>query len=187
MPDPQRQRLRQLIFDTGALQYGEFTLSSGAKSSYYLDGRKVTFHPEGALLIGRLFFQALQGTGAEAVGGPTMGADPIATAVVLVSQMAGKPLFAFAVRKEQKQHGTGKLIEGSLPEGRRLKVAVVEDTVSTGASLMQAIGAVEEEGHTVVQVLAVVDRCQGGSEMLQKKGYSFMALFQLDSQGRLSE
>ena len=180
------QRLQQLIQETGALQYGDFLLASGVRSTFYFDGRRLTYHPEGALLIGRLLSHALAGTGAQAAGGLTMGADPIATAVAVVSQQEGRPILAFSIRKEPKAHGARRLIEGSLPEKQRVDVAILEDVITTGASVLQAIRAVEAEGHRVVKVLALVDRCQGGSEMLQREGYKMESFFYLDAQGQLS-
>ena len=178
------QRLQKLAVETGALQYGDFTLSSGAKSTFYFDGKRLTYHPEGAAIVGQLVFEALRDAGVEAVGGLTMGADPIAVAVAVTSQLRGKPLAAFSVRKEVKGHGTSKAIEGALPE-RPAQVAVVEDVITTGASANQAIKAVEERGHRVTMVVAIVDRGPGGSAALRERGYRFTALLRLDDQGRL--
>lgn len=181
----QLDRLMKLIVETGALQFGDFTLSSGAKSTYYLDGRKASYHPEGAYVIGQLVYQALEGTGAEAVGGLTMGADPIAVGTGIVSYQKGKPLGVFSVRKEPKEHGTRRLIEGSLPEKPGVKVAIVDDTMTTGASLAKAASAVEEAGCKVVKVIAIVDRMQGGAEALRAKGYDVQVFLDLDKTGKL--
>ena len=178
-------RLMQLIVETGALQFGEFTLSSGAKSSYYFDGRKVSFHPEGAYVLGQLIYEALEGSGAQAVGGLTLGADPLAVGTGVVSHLKGHPMYVFSVRKEQKEHGTGRQIEGSLPEGSGIKVAIMEDAITSGASAARAIAAVEEAGCKVVKVVTMVDRMQGGAEMLRGKGYDVMALLELDKTGKL--
>lgn len=178
-------RLEKLMVETGALQFGEFILSSGAKSTYYMDGRKVSYHPEGAYVIGQLVNQALDGTGAEAVGGLTMGADPIAVGTGIVSYQKGKPIAVFSVRKEPKEHGTRRLIEGSLPEKPGVKVAIVDDTMTTGASMAKAASVVEEAGCKVVKIIAIVDRMQGGVEALRNKGYDVQVLLELDKTGKL--
>ena len=178
-------RLTKLMTETGALQFGEFILSSGAKSTYYMDGRKVSYHPEGAYIIGQLVNQALEGTGAEAVGGLTMGADPIAVGTGIVSHQKGKPIAVFSVRKEPKEHGTRKLIEGSLPERQGVKVAIVDDTMTTGGSMAKAASVVEEAGCKVVKIIAIVDRMQGGVEALRAKGYDVQVFLDLDKMGKL--
>lgn len=179
-------RLEKLMVETGALQFGEFILSSGAKSTYYMDGRKVSYHPEGAYIIGQLVNQALEGTGAEAVGGLTMGADPIAVGTGIVSHQKGKPIAVFSVRKEPKEHGTRRLIEGSLPDRHGVKVAIVDDTMTTGGSMAKAAAVMEEAGCKVVKIIAIVDRMQGGVEALRSKGYDVQVLLQLDKTGKLS-
>lgn len=168
-----RLRLIEMVKDV-ALSRGHFILASGKESSYYLDGRLVTLSPEGAYLIGKLMFHQLRDLSVDAVGGLTMGADPVATAVAIVSHLEGKPIPAFLVRKAIKGHGKQKLIEGPLPAGAR--VAIVEDTVTTGESALQAIAAVEDAGCSVVIVLALVDRQEGARELLTQKGYDFAPL-----------
>ena len=169
-----RARLLELV-KTVALSRGHFILASGQESTFYLDGRLVTLSPEGASLIGQLMFEQLRTLDVQAVGGLTMGADPVATAIALVSYQQGHPIPAFLVRKEAKAHGKQKQVEGPLPAGAR--VAIVEDTVTTGESALQAIAAVEQLGCTVVTVLALVDRLEGGRELLESKGYAFAPLF----------
>ncbi len=169
-----RARLLELI-RTLALSRGHFILASGKESSYYLDGRMVTLSAEGAALVGRLMLAQLAGRGVQAVGGLTMGADPIATAVSLTSFLNGDPIPAFIVRKEAKGHGTQKQVEGPLPQNAR--VAIVEDTVTTGGSPLQAIAAVEALGCTVVTVLALIDRGEGARERIEAAGYAYEPLF----------
>ena len=160
-----------------SLRTGEFTLSSGKKSSYYLDCRTTTLHPRGALLIGRLILHRIRAEkiSADAIGGLTMGADPIATAVAIVSSLEGSPIPAFIVRKETKGHGTQKEIEGYNGEpGSR--VIVVDDVCTTGDSILKAAEKAEEAGYQVVAAFCVVDREEGGTEIIAKK-YPFYPLF----------
>ena len=165
----------------GALTFGDYVLSSGQRSSYYFDGRRLTLDPRGAYLTGKAFFQLLRGYDVDAVGGPTLGADPIVTAVALVSGLEGKPVNAFIVRKEGKAHGMGNLIEGPLEPVSR--VAIVDDACSTGASLFHAVDAAEAEGHVVSVVMAIIDRRQGGSEELRRRGYEFRCLLEATADG----
>ena len=175
-----RARLLQLI-DELALARGHFILASGKESTFYLDGRMVTLSPEGAYLTGKLLFAQLRDLHVQAVGGLTMGADPIATAVAVVSHLEGQPIPAFLVRKDVKAHGTQKQVEGPLPRGAR--VAIVEDTVTTGESALKAIAAVEAQGCTVAIVLALIDRLEGARERLEAAGYQFAPLFTIRDLG----
>ena len=167
----------------GALKYGEFTLTSGTQSKYYFDGRLLTLDPEGSRLIAEALLPTLQAAGVDAVGGPTLGADPIVTAIAVVSGQLGQGIPGFIVRKEAKAHGTGQAIEGPLRPGSR--VAIVDDTCTTGGSLFQAIEAAEEAGCSVVKVAAVLDRNEGGSEELRRRGYDFIALLQANGEGTI--
>lgn len=154
------------------------TLVSGKKSNFYVDGKQTSLHPRGAYLIGRLFCERLAAFGpVDAVGGPTLGADPLATATSLVSGLSGDGLPAFIVRKEPKGHGTQSWIEGreNLADGAR--VVILEDVVTTGGSSLKAVARVESEGYRVLGVLALVDREEGGRETLEARGYRFEALF----------
>src|SRR5216117_2920998 len=170
--------LRQLraIIRQKSLRIGEFTLSSGKRSSYYLDCRMTTLDPTGALLIGRLILDCIRkhNIQADAIGGLTIGADPIATAVAVVSALEGQPLPAFIVRKETKGHGTQRLIEGydGKPGSR---VIVVDDVCTTGDSILNAADKAEEAGYTVAATFCVVDRQEGGSEIISTR-YPFFSL-----------
>lgn len=175
-----RARLLELI-RTVALSRGHFILSSGKESSYYLDGRLVTLSAEGAYLTGKLLFEQLKAYDVQAVGGLTMGADPVATAVAVVSHLQGTPLQAFLVRKEAKGHGKQKQVEGPVPSGAR--VAIVEDTVTTGESALKAIEAIEALGCQVAVITALVDRMEGARELLEGKGYLFTPLFTIRDLG----
>ncbi|MBI4115264.1 MAG: orotate phosphoribosyltransferase [Candidatus Omnitrophica bacterium] len=168
-----REELLKLVKEK-AVRKGEHTLSSGKKSSYYIDGKQVTLDPHGILLIGKAILSMLQGSQVDAVGGPTLGADPIAAAVSLLSFQTGKPLKAFIVRKEEKKHGTQKRIEGpSLEVGD--KVAVVEDVITSGKSVMDAIQEIEKLKCRVVKVICLVDREEGAKELLEP--YNFSPIF----------
>ena len=169
------------VFKEHAILHGDFTLSSGLKSSYYFDGRLVTLWPEGAYLIGKKVFDILKGAGVEAVGGMTMGADPMVSAVAVVSHLEGKPIPAFIVRAESKGHGTQKRIEGPLKKGSR--VAILDDVITTGGSVLRAIEAVEAEGCRVVKVVVLLDRHQGGSDGIKRRGYDFQAILSADAEG----
>ncbi len=154
------------------------TLASGRKSNFYVDGKQTALHPRGAYLVGRLFAERLAGFGrVDAVGGPTLGADPLATATSLVTGLEGPGLPAFIVRKEPKGHGTRQWIEGArnLPEAAR--VVVLEDVVTTGGSSLRAIEKIESGGYRVLGVLALVDRQEGAREALAARGYRLEALF----------
>ena len=154
---------------------GKYTLASGRTSDYYIDCRRTTLDPEGATLVGRCILSLIEREGLRpaAVGGLTLGADPIAAAVAILSWQAGRPIPAFIVRKASKDHGTGRRIEGSLPQGG--EVLVVEDVVTTGGSVLEAIGAVEESGARVAAVIGIIDREEGGREALVR--YPFHSLF----------
>jgi orotate phosphoribosyltransferase len=174
--DEQRQELAGIIRQK-SLRVGEFTLSSGKKSSYYLDCRMTTLDPRGALLIAKLILASIreQKIQADAIGGLTMGADPIVTAVAVVSSLEATPLPAFIVRKEAKGHGTQRSIEGYAGKpGAR--VIVVDDVCTTGGSIFQAAEKAEEAGYNVVAAFCVVDREEGGTELIAKK-YPFYPLF----------
>jgi len=162
------------LFEERALKRGDFTLASGKKSSYYLDGKQVTLHSKGALLIAEGFWELLGENLPAAVGGMSIGADPISAAILTVAGMQGRDLVGFMVRKEPKGHGTQRYIEGPLEVGS--EVVIVEDVVTTGGSSLQAIERVEAYGCKVRQVLAIVDRLEGGAAAFQQRGYGFASL-----------
>lgn len=144
------------------MQTGDFTLASGRKSSYYIDARATTMSARGLEIIGQLGLQTIRDAGwtPDAVGGLTLGADPVAYAIALASRAAPPVVDAFTVRKDVKQHGTGRRIEGCFRPGAR--VVVIEDVITSGRSALHAVEAVRAEGGMVVGVLAVVDREEGG-------------------------
>lgn len=156
-PRRAKQRLLDLVRERAYRDGLDITLASGKKSTFYINGKKVSLHPEGLWLIGRLMLEALRRyPTVTAVGGLTLGADPIASAIAALSHETGQNLSAFLVRKEAKGHGTGSRIEGELQPGQQ--VAIVEDTVTTGGSARQAIAAVREAGAVPVVVLTIADR-----------------------------
>jgi orotate phosphoribosyltransferase len=171
-----RQQLLTLLARL-AYQEGDFLLSSGQRSSYYLNGKRVTLTAEGALASGRLLFDLLP-PDTQAIAGLTLGADPLVTAVSVVSAWENHPIPALIVRKEAKGHGTQSYIEGPLlPTGA--KVVVLEDVVTTGQSAMLAVERLRAAGYQVEQVIALVDREQGGAEFYQGQGLTFQALFSI--------
>jgi orotate phosphoribosyltransferase len=149
-------------------------LTSGRTSNYYIDAKMTTLDPKGANLTARLFLEILKEFDIDAIGGYTLGADPIVSAVAALSVETGRPLPAFIVRKEPKKHGERKMIEGPFETG--WKVAVVDDVVTTGSSTLKACQAVEDEGGKVVLALTLVDRLEGGRENLEGQGYRFISL-----------
>jgi orotate phosphoribosyltransferase len=170
----ERERLAELLREH-SLMFGDFTLASGKKSSFYFDSKRTTLLPEGAYLVAREILRVIRERGieADAIGGLTLGADPIVCPVAALSHIEGPALRAFIVRKEAKGHGTDRRIEGSLAPGSR--VVIVDDVVTTAGSTLQAIEAAESAGHRVVAVLCLVDREQGGGERLAR--YPFHPLF----------
>ena len=188
-PASDRDRLLTMLAER-AYQYRPerpFTLSSGALSDYYLDARVVTWDPEAKPLIGALVFAALGGR-ADAVGGLTLGADPIAGAVAYYSQTVGAPIRAFTVRKQAKAHGTARAVEGAIRPGDR--VAIVDDVVTTGTSTLDAIDRCREAGHPITAVVILVDREEGGLRRIQDAvpGVDCRALFtRAELQRRLDE
>lgn len=154
-----------------ALVKGEITLASGKKSDFYIDGKQVTLDAQGIFLVGKVILNMLHGLEVDAIGGPTLGADPMAAAVSLLSSQTGKPIRAFIVRKEAKKHGMQKRIEGPRLQAGD-KVVMVEDVVTTGGSLLEAIQEVENLKAKVVKVICLVDRNQGARDALAAYPYS---------------
>jgi orotate phosphoribosyltransferase len=165
-----RDTLKDLLL-ARSVKRGDFVLASGRKSSFYIDARRTTMSGDGLAVIGGLGLDrlAVRGWTPRAVGGLTLGADPIAYALALTAKRRGQLLDAFTVRKQPKDHGTGQRIEGCFAAG--FPVVVVEDVLTTGRSAREAISAVESEGGHVLGVLAVLDRDEGGREAIERDGY----------------
>lgn len=159
-----------------SISFGDFQLASGQRSRYYIDARKTTMSARGQLLIGRLGLRAIRNAGwaPAAVGGLTMGADPVAFAIARASVEQPPLIEAFSVRKAAKEHGTGRRIEGNFAPGDA--VVVLEDVITTGGSALQAVDAIGAAGGRVLGVLAVVDRSQGGHEALTARGINIVVL-----------
>ena len=174
----ERQRLKELLLEK-SYREGTFTLTSGKTSDFYVDGKQTTLDAEGGYLCGRLLFELIKQAPEKigGVGGMTLGADPLVTAVSIVSHLDGNPIPAFIVRKEAKGHGTGNFIEGKNNLQPGCPIALVEDVVTTGGTLIQVIERVENEGFKVALVVTVVDRQEGGAEALAAKGVKLEAVF----------
>lgn len=177
-----RSRLLERL-RTDAFEKRRVTLASGKASNFYIDSKQVTLDAEGHLLVGRLLFDAIEryeartGRRVEAAGGLTLGADPIASAVSMTSALQHRPIPAFIVRKEPKGHGTGAWLEGlrRVPPGS--EVVVLEDVVTTGRSALDAVDRTRAAGFIVRQVLALVDRLEGGREAIEAREVSLESLF----------
>jgi orotate phosphoribosyltransferase len=168
-----KQALMDLIREK-ALKFGDFTLVSGKKAKYYLDGKQVTLDSAGAKLVGEGILDLLGDTLPAAVGGMAIGADPITAAVITMAGIRGMPLKGILVRKQAKEHGTQKFVEGPVQPGD--DVVIVEDVVTTGGSSLDAIDRVEAAGLKVTRVIAIIDRMEGGAEAFAKRGYPFTSL-----------
>ncbi len=187
MPNSIAERILDLSKRKGALLFGEFRLSAGGTSSYYFDGRVLSLDPEGGYLVAKALLPILKESGARAVAGPTLGADPIVSTVSVVSHLEGHPIPGLIVRAETKGHGGRRAIEGPMDGlGPNAPVAVVDDACTSGASLFHAIDAVESAGYEVVEVLVILDRNEGGSDEIRRRGYSFHSLLSADERGRIS-
>lgn len=169
-------KLKQLIGEK-ALRFGDFTLASGRKAKYYLDGKQVTLNSDGARLVGEGILELLaeEPEWPAAVGGMSIGADPITASVITMADVAGKSLKGFLVRKESKGHGTNKFVEGPVAAGET--AVIVEDVVTTGGSSLEAIRRAEEFGLKITTVIAIIDRMEGGREAFQQAGYTLKSLF----------
>jgi orotate phosphoribosyltransferase len=166
------------LFCQLAYQEGDFVLSSGQRSSYYINGKQVTLHPQGALAMARLLLPLLP-ENTQAVAGLTLGADPIVSAVSVVSVYENRLIPALIIRKEAKGHGTMAYIEGpSLPQGA--KVVVLEDVVTTGQSALKAVERLQTAGYTVDRVISLIDRLQGGRALYESSGLQFEVLFTIE-------
>ena len=175
-----RDRLIEL-FRQRALKFGEFTLASGKKASYYLDGKQITLHSEGLRLVSEGLLEVLSGIDFQAIGGMSIGADPIIGGVLAAAGAQGRDLVGFLVRKESKGHGTQKYIEGPVQPG--MKVVIVDDVVTTGGSSLLAIDRIQEFGCEVVQVVAIVDRMEGGAANFAARNLPLKSLLTIQDFG----
>ena len=171
-----KQRLAKILIKK-SYKEGNFTLASGKKSEYYFDCRQTALHPEGAWLIGSLFFDLIKDLPISGVGGMTLGSDPLITATSVISFEKGQPLNGFIVRKESKGHGTNQYIEGLANFSSGDRVVLLEDVVTTGGSILTACKRAEDVGLEIVQICSVLDREEGGREKLAEAGYELKSLF----------
>lgn len=174
MDSTERDQLRHMLLER-SMRFGEFVLSSGATSNYYIDVRKTSLHPAGLKMISKLFWDMLAPHDVTAVGGLTLGADPLVAGLMWYSAEQGKPLEGFLVRRTTKDHGLRGQVEGNLAGHKR--VAILDDVITSGESALIAAEAAESYKAEVVRVLAVVDRGQGAVQAFQQRGYPFSALF----------
>lgn len=174
----EREQLKNILLER-SYKEGTFTLTSGQTSDFYVDGKQTTLSADGAYLCGKLLHQLIKDHSEKivGVGGMTLGADPLVTAVSIVSYLENDPIPAFIVRKESKGHGTKNFIEGKSNLEPGGLVALVEDVVTTGGTLIKVIERVENEGFKVGLVATIVDRQEGGAETLEKAGYPLAAIF----------
>lgn len=181
-----RENLSQLLveaFEKKALQRGSFVLASGKTASFYLDAKQVVLDAAGAMLVGQAVLARLQALGPlpDAVGGMSIGADPITAAVVTMAGVAGLPLKGFMIRKEPKGHGLGRYVEGPVAAGNR--VVILEDVVTTGGSSLLAIDRAEEFGLTVERVVTLVDRLAGGADAFAARGIPMESMLTIQDLG----
>lgn len=176
--DSKRSRLKELLLKL-SYEKKEITLASGRKSNFYFDGKQTSLHPEGAKLIGELFLEKIIQVfpDTQAIGGPTLGADPLVSSVSITSYLQNKNLPAFIIRKEPKKHGTQNWIEGEKNLQKGMKVLILEDVVTTGGSSLQAIEKIKSYDFDVLGILALVDREEGAQENIRNKGYRLESLF----------
>ena len=177
----QSDRLRLLeILREKSVSYGDYTLSSGKKSVYYVDSKLTTFDSRGVSLVGKLVFEIIKekDKAISAVGGLTMGADPITISTIIAALNENYHLKGFSVRKEEKRHGKRKLIEGNIDVED--KVVILDDVITTGGSTVKAIKAVREFGCDIIMVIALVDRLEGGTEKIEELGYEVCPIFTIN-------
>jgi orotate phosphoribosyltransferase len=175
-----KNRLKEILLEK-AIKFGDFTLASGQKSSYYINGKLATLDSEGLNLTAEIMLDMLADTDFDAIGGPTLGADPMIGAVIALAHTRGRRLTGFIVRKESKGHGTKSLVEGPIAKG--MKAVIVEDVATTGGSATKAIEAARAQGCEIVKVMVIVDRDQGAIEHFQKLNIPYEAIFSKEEMG----
>ena len=173
-----KERLLKLLKERSFAK-GRFVLTSGKVSDMYIDGKQTTLNAEGSYLVGKVLYDKIHGSDPhiKGIGGLSLGADPIVTAVSLISYIEGNPIQGFIIRKEPKKHGKSLWVEGQGNLKKGVKVAIVDDVVTTAGSILKAINKAKEEGFEVVKTMALVDREEGGAENLRKEGYQLEAIF----------
>jgi orotate phosphoribosyltransferase len=174
--DEARAKLLAIVNEKAVFK-GDFTLASGQKSNYYIDGKFTSLTSDGLAYFAKVILEMIKDEGVKFIGGPTMGADPIIGGTIAMSHLMGRPIDGFIIRKEQRDHGRMKMIEGPLIKGE--KVIIVEDVTTTGGSVIKGIKMVEEMGCTVVRVISLVDRLQGAQQNFKDAGYKFTPIFEV--------
>ncbi|MBP8626678.1 MAG: orotate phosphoribosyltransferase [Syntrophorhabdaceae bacterium] len=175
-----KERLLRILKEL-SYEEGEFILKSGKKSSFYIDARETTLNPEGMHLTGSIMYKMVRGiTDVEAVGGVSVGADPLVCSVVLYAYNKNDRLSGFFIRKEPKGHGRNLWIEGAKNLKQSMNVVILEDVVTTGGSSIRAIEITEQAGYHVKGLIAILDRLEGGREAIESKGYTFMPIFNIN-------
>ncbi|RTZ92239.1 MAG: orotate phosphoribosyltransferase [Deltaproteobacteria bacterium] len=179
--ETREKQLLDLLFER-SYEERDVILTSGKRSKYYIDGKQTTLHPKGATLVGELFYERIRASGVrvDAVGGPTLGADPIVTAITIASYLRRDPIPGFIIRKEPKKHGTMQWIEGVKSLFPGASVVLVEDVMTTGGSLLKAVRVVRELGYRVSLAGVLVDRLEGGREALEAESVPFFSLFTIE-------
>ena len=173
------QRLLEILKEL-SYEEGDFTLTSGKKSTYYIDAKQTTLNPEGMYLVGKLMYGMVKEVpGIDAVGGVSIGGDPLVSAVVMTAYDRKDGLKGFLIRKEPKGHGTNRWVEGGKNLRKGMNVVILEDVVTTGGSSLKAIEATEKEGYNVKGIVAILDRLEGGKDAIESKGYMFNRIFTL--------
>ncbi len=168
-------RLKNILLKKSVITGEEFTLASGKKSDFYVDARITTLDSEGAYLCGKIFYEFLKPYEIDAVGGYSIGADPIVSSIAVISFIENNPVPAFIIRKEKKEYGTGKAIEGNFESG--MKVALFDDVVTSGGSIIKGINTVKENGGDIKVIMSVIDREEGGEEKIKQAGYKLISIF----------
>jgi orotate phosphoribosyltransferase len=175
----EKQRLLEILKKL-SYEEGEFILKSGKKSTYYIDARETALNPEGMYLIGQIMYRMVREiSGIGAVGGVSVGADPLVCSVVLASYGRKDNLTGFFIRKEPKGHGKNLWIEGAKNLKKGMDVIILEDVVTTGGSSLKAVEITESEGYNVKGIVALLDRLEGGKDVIESKGYMFNSIFNL--------
>lgn len=187
LPEAKKERLAALLFQR-SYEARQVTLASGKQSDFYLDCKQTTLHPEGLYLAGRFFLDAIRAgmKTVAAVGGPTLGSDPLAAACAVLSHLDGKPVHAFIIRKEPKGHGTRAWVEGAKHLEAGTRVAIIEDVVTTGGSSIKAADRAKEAGLDVAKIVCLVDREEGGAEAVRAAGYEFESILTIREVRRAS-
>ena len=174
------RRLLKILKDL-SYEEGDFLLASGKRSTFYIDCKETTLNPEGMYLVGHLMYQrVLKVPGIEAVGGVSIGGDPLVCSTVIASYALRSPMPGFFIRKEPKGHGKNLWIEGAKNLRKGMNVLILEDVVTTGGSSLKAIEVTEQAGLVVKGVIALLDRLDGGRQAIEQKGYLFSSIFTLD-------